>query len=249
LAGGLALVTACDDADRASSAERGTPIQRGQGKADGTNSCAGYCGGMAPAGCYCDDTCDDWGDCCPDKAEVCDGTPASCEGHCGGQSPAGCYCDDACENWGDCCQDKQQVCGAGEEGCTGNDACDDGQVCNIESCDSGATGSCVERPDACAAILAPVCGCDEQTYDNDCRRLLAGVAKKSDGECQTPCYIGGCSGEVCSPFEGVNTPCVALPWHACVDLSECGLFAPGGGCGWKQTPEYVACMQQHGETP
>jgi hypothetical protein len=34
-------------------------------------SCQGLCGGQSPAGCFCDAACAQFGDCCPDKASVC----------------------------------------------------------------------------------------------------------------------------------------------------------------------------------
>lgn len=37
------------------------------------DSCEGHCGDQADAGCYCDDVCAFWGDCCDDKASVCGG--------------------------------------------------------------------------------------------------------------------------------------------------------------------------------
>ena len=48
---------------------------------DETASCAEACGDQAAAGCWCDDQCADYGDCCPDKAVVCDGAG-------GGAAPA-----------------------------------------------------------------------------------------------------------------------------------------------------------------
>ena len=36
-----------------------------------SNSCAGECGGGAPAGCYCDEMCNFYGDCCSDYAATC----------------------------------------------------------------------------------------------------------------------------------------------------------------------------------
>ena len=35
------------------------------------NSCEGHCGGQAPGGCWCDDQCSFFGDCCADKTTVC----------------------------------------------------------------------------------------------------------------------------------------------------------------------------------
>ena len=32
----------------------------------GDLSCEGYCGSSAPGGCYCDDQCEYFGDCCSD---------------------------------------------------------------------------------------------------------------------------------------------------------------------------------------
>lgn len=37
------------------------------------NSCRDRCDGVAPAGCYCDDVCEQFGDCCPDYAVECGG--------------------------------------------------------------------------------------------------------------------------------------------------------------------------------
>jgi hypothetical protein len=37
----------------------------------GCPSCAGSCGGQSPDGCYCDDLCEQFGDCCPDYQGEC----------------------------------------------------------------------------------------------------------------------------------------------------------------------------------
>jgi uncharacterized protein YkwD len=73
-------------------------------------SCQGACGGQSADGCWCDTECEGFGDCCADRAQVCEN--ASCQGACGGQSAAGCWCDDECVANGDCCLDKEQVCAA-----------------------------------------------------------------------------------------------------------------------------------------
>ncbi len=97
-------------------------------------SCVGYCGAKTPGGCWCDDLCAKYNDCCADKIKVCDNpqptpeptpeptptptpeptptpNPSSCTGYCGAKTPGGCWCDDLCSNYGDCCTDKVQVCG------------------------------------------------------------------------------------------------------------------------------------------
>jgi hypothetical protein len=35
------------------------------------DSCDGQCGGQAPGGCFCDDLCTGYGDCCSDFASAC----------------------------------------------------------------------------------------------------------------------------------------------------------------------------------
>lgn len=69
--------------------------------------CAGYCNGQAPSGCWCDNDCDSFNDCCDDICEDCPNLnhclAGPCAGHCGGQSPQGCWCDNSCAGFNDCC--------------------------------------------------------------------------------------------------------------------------------------------------
>jgi len=69
--------------------------------------CAGWCGGQAPAGCWCDPACVEEGDCCPDRAQTC---AATCEGWCGVEAPGGCWCDHECTDYDDCCPDLELAC-------------------------------------------------------------------------------------------------------------------------------------------
>ncbi len=84
-----------------------------------TGSCVSgsttYCGKKSPDGCWCDDLCINYNDCCADKEEVCDNIqptpdPKSCLNHCDQKAPGGCWCDDLCEKYNDCCVDKKKVC-------------------------------------------------------------------------------------------------------------------------------------------
>ena len=61
--------------------------------------------------------------------------------------------------------------------------CPSSMTCDIHYCALGATGVCVPTPFGCPKIWAPVCGCNAQTYANDCIRLLAGVALNHKGAC------------------------------------------------------------------
>ena len=75
-----------------------------------SGSCAGLCGGTS-LDCYCDSSCLEMSDCCPDFPSEC-GAAQSCSGRCG--EPAGqahhCHCDPQCRLLGDCCEDFNLTC-------------------------------------------------------------------------------------------------------------------------------------------
>jgi hypothetical protein len=64
--------------------------------------------------------------------------------------------------------------------------CDAGLWCDVKGpCDAEDPGGvCVRLPAKCGNEQAPVCGCDEVTYENDCKRLASKMQKDHDGECR-----------------------------------------------------------------
>lgn len=55
------------------------------------------------------------------------------------------------------------------------------------------------------------------------------------------CYVGGCSGQVCSDDPGVITTCEWREEYACYKLSVCERQA-SGECGWTETDEFRQCL-------
>lgn len=59
------------------------------------------------------------------------------------------------------------------------------------------------------------------------------------------CYVGGCSGQVCSDRPDVITTCEWKEEYACYRTATCER-QPDGNCGWTPTSELNACLQQSG---
>jgi hypothetical protein len=55
------------------------------------------------------------------------------------------------------------------------------------------------------------------------------------------CYIGGCSGQICSDQEGVASDCMYREEYACYKTATCER-QKDGECGWTETAELSACL-------
>ena len=73
--------------------------------------------------------------------------------------------------------------------CTDNSTCTAREYCAASGC--GVPGTCLNRPVACAANVAPVCGCDSVTYLNLCHAHVAGVRVASTGVCDGGTFDAG----------------------------------------------------------
>jgi Kazal-type serine protease inhibitor domain len=107
-------------------------------------------------------------------------------------------------------------------------------------------GSCRPTPEACVHIYLPVCGCDGQTYGNDCVAAAAGAAVAYEGPCAPFC--GGFAGIQC-PGDGTcvdnaTDGCDPLQGDVdCASLCQCNVLGLcEEGAHWDPSPEVCACV-------
>jgi hypothetical protein len=55
------------------------------------------------------------------------------------------------------------------------------------------------------------------------------------------CYVGGCSGQICSDQDGVISTCEWKDEYACYASATCER-QPDGQCGWTPTEELTSCL-------
>ncbi len=64
---------------------------------------------------------------------------------------------------------------------------------------------------------------------------------RATDEAEKTCYVGGCSGQICSENEGAISTCEWRPEYACYREATCEV-QDDGRCGWTATPELDACL-------
>ncbi len=125
----------------------------------------------------------------------------------------------------------------------------------------------IEVPKAVCPLITPDCGNSKE----ECLKAAKSLEEKYPGcqytkicetSCKYPiefpslptippvakgCYIGGCSGEICSDQPGAMSPCIYKPEFACYKTARCERQADGN-CGWTMTLELKECLEKNKET-
>ncbi|MCW5805671.1 MAG: hypothetical protein KIT31_25095 [Deltaproteobacteria bacterium] len=70
------------------------------------------------------------------------------------------------------------------------------------------------------------------------RTATAAFSRLADGPA---CFVGGCSGQICSDQDGAISTCDFRPEYACYQAATCERQADGA-CGWTPTEELQACI-------
>jgi hypothetical protein len=149
--------------------------------------CGGFAGLACPDGQYCNYNA---GDLC--GAADAGGTCAAIPQFCTEEFAPVCGCGG--ETYGNACFAAMAGVGVLHEGACevacgarAGDTCGADEYCRFELgavCGrADAQGVCAPRPEICTQQFEPVCGCDNQTYSNDCSAATAGVGVLHTGEC------------------------------------------------------------------
>ncbi|WP_437631422.1 hypothetical protein [Sorangium sp. So ce854] len=134
--------------------------------------------------------------------------------------------------------------GGGEPGACFRTGCS-GQVCADEdvvtTCEYREEYGCYGEYSVCERGASGECGWRQTPELEACLEDRGG-----DPVDPAPCVVTGCSGQVCAD-EDVITDCEYREEYACyAEHGTCERDA-SGACGWRQTPELEACIEDKGK--
>jgi hypothetical protein len=121
-----------------------------------------------------------------------------------------------------------------------------GRVClPRDACDDPDRRYVAESPEQCALVRF-TCVPGEAAFFDECG---CGCATQHP-VVTAPCRTGGCSGQLClgPDDEDVITTCEFRPEYACYRGAVCETQG-SGECGWTQTVELSACLEQTKQAP
>lgn len=199
-----------------------------------SQTCQNSCGDQGTGGCYCDDTCQDFGDCCPDYEPCCGGP---CTPDCLGKECGSDGCSGSCGLCpaGETCQ--AGTCVPGSTGCNGisYEGCCNGQV--VQFCEDGQLNTM-----DCSTNTPPddQCGWKEAEGYYDCGGSGAdpsGLNPVDCSGCSSDCTGKDCGDDGCGGSCGTCSAGQACQYGVCVACTpdctekECGDDGCGGFCG------------------
>ncbi len=224
----------CGTCPAGQTCEAGTCVGAGCG-ADPGMTCLGSCGSAGSGGCWCDETCEDFGDCCPDFEACCPDlcTPDCFLKECGddgcGGSCGTCPAGKTCDAFGQCVGCTPSCAGmqCGDDGCGG-------------SCGTCPTGYTCSASGQCVLTCTPSCAgkqCGDDGCGGTCGSCPHGFICQAGTCVEVQVCTPQCEGKECGP-DGCDGSCGVCPpplqcneAGQCDDPTTCTPSCAGKQCG------------------